>query len=223
MKWGLNRFLEEDEDILDVPDSATLSSPNEKVKIHVLDSSDNIVDTMSSVSGTRGGAGENELVFQGKQGKGKVVSSTIYQLSPPLMQSALSSSNTKIDEIVTKTESPTLSTTTTKKRFSTRTLKNHLIICDYNPDAFSVNIIYFIAPFRQRNPDAVVVILSPCEPPAGDREVLEKYGLVYFLCGSPFLRNDLDMAGVDGKVVFNLTHEVYFYCCDRRCRCCCLG
>ncbi|KAJ3089535.1 Bifunctional dehydrogenase and ferrochelatase [Quaeritorhiza haematococci] len=77
-------------------------------------------------------------------------------------------------------------------------LKDHLLVCDFG-NSFPPNLAYLIAPFRAKS-SAPVIILNPNPPPVLDEEweMLKGFGGVYYVCGSPLKREDLERGGVRG-------------------------
>ncbi|KAJ3122621.1 hypothetical protein HK098_002707 [Nowakowskiella sp. JEL0407] len=75
------------------------------------------------------------------------------------------------------------------------TVKDHVVICDYDPDEYPPNLSFFIAPIRVKG-SAPVVILSPVKPSHDEWKKLSAYGNVYHVRGKPLSRADLKKARV---------------------------
>ncbi|CAG8453233.1 802_t:CDS:10 [Diversispora eburnea] len=77
-------------------------------------------------------------------------------------------------------------------------IKNHILICDHS-EVFPENLDIFLMVLREQHSschDLPVVILSDSEPSDGRKRLLEKFGAVFFVKGSPLRRKDLYRAKV---------------------------
>ncbi|CAG8625908.1 3162_t:CDS:10 [Funneliformis caledonium] len=80
-----------------------------------------------------------------------------------------------------------------------KSIKDHIIICDQSKE-FPENLDIFISVLREKNSlcrNTPVVILCNSEPNESNKRILEKYGQVYFVRGSPLRRKDLFRARVN--------------------------
>jgi hypothetical protein len=78
-------------------------------------------------------------------------------------------------------------------------MKNHILIC-YPGKNFPENLDIFLSVLREQNSscrETPVVILSSAELSESTKRILEKYGSVHFVEGSPLKRKDLYRAGVN--------------------------
>ncbi|KAJ3271957.1 hypothetical protein HDV01_006091 [Terramyces sp. JEL0728] len=76
------------------------------------------------------------------------------------------------------------------------TVANHVVYCCINP-TFPINLAYFVAPFRQKEPGCPIVILCPSSPEEEDWKVLCDYNNIYHIVGTPLLRKDLRKTRID--------------------------
>ncbi|CAG8500150.1 13571_t:CDS:10 [Funneliformis mosseae] len=80
-----------------------------------------------------------------------------------------------------------------------KSIKDHIIICDQSKE-FPENLDIFISVLREKNSlcrNTPVVILCNSKPNESNKRILEKYGQVYFVRGSPLRRKDLFRARVN--------------------------
>ncbi|KAJ3258433.1 hypothetical protein HK103_003555 [Boothiomyces macroporosus] len=75
-------------------------------------------------------------------------------------------------------------------------VRDHVVYCCINP-VFPINLAYFVAPFRQKEPNSPIVILCPSPPEDEDWKVLSDYNNIYYIVGTPLLRKDLRKTGID--------------------------
>ncbi|KAJ3313026.1 erg10, acetyl-CoA C-acetyltransferase [Boothiomyces sp. JEL0838] len=75
-------------------------------------------------------------------------------------------------------------------------VRDHVVYCCINP-VFPINLAYFVAPFRQKEPNSPIVILCPSPPEDDDWKVLSDYSNIYYIVGTPLLRKDLRKTGID--------------------------
>jgi hypothetical protein len=74
-------------------------------------------------------------------------------------------------------------------------IENHVLFCTLSK-AFPENASYFVAPFREVDPQTPIVFLSSTSPEEELWESISKFGNVFYIVGTPLLRKDLRRAGV---------------------------
>ncbi|KAJ3270796.1 hypothetical protein HDV01_007418 [Terramyces sp. JEL0728] len=69
-------------------------------------------------------------------------------------------------------------------------IQDHVVYCCLQEN-FPLAIAYFVAPFRQKDPDTPIVILCKSPPGSEEWEVIEEYENIFYIIGTPLLRKDL--------------------------------
>ncbi|KAJ3310632.1 hypothetical protein HDV04_004875 [Boothiomyces sp. JEL0838] len=69
-------------------------------------------------------------------------------------------------------------------------INDHIVYCCLQEN-FPLAIAYFVAPFRQKDPDTAIVILCKSPPSSEEWEVIEEYENIFYIIGTPLLRKDL--------------------------------
>ncbi|KAJ3318321.1 hypothetical protein HDV06_000554 [Boothiomyces sp. JEL0866] len=69
-------------------------------------------------------------------------------------------------------------------------IHDHVVYCCLQEN-FPLAIAYFVAPFRQKDPDSAIVILCKSPPSSEEWEMIEEYQNIFYIIGTPLLRKDL--------------------------------